>query len=285
MLSAKKNFSLIVSTLGRRDEVKALFESLLNQGPKEISFEVVLVDQNSDERLLPIVDSYTQKISIVYLNSAKGLSKGRNVGIKHASGEFICFPDDDCEYKPGFLSRLVEAFSKYKDYDVIVGRTVDRDGNPSMGAFDDFAHELTPKGIWRNHNSVSLFFRKYVIDTIKGFDENLGIGAYWGSGAETDVVIRAMKAGFKFYYDPSLEVYHPAEGYLAPEKRLVRNRRYGRGVGGLLKKHQDFFGIMDKIKVFVGPLLRVVVRPGLLEKRVWWQNFIGRLEGYFSYGK
>ncbi len=46
-------FSLIVATLGRTDELIAFLESLVAQS--ERNFEVIVVDQNPDERLEPVI--------------------------------------------------------------------------------------------------------------------------------------------------------------------------------------------------------------------------------------
>ena len=49
-------FSLIVATFGRTEEMRNLLLSLASQ--TEPDFEVVVVDQNSDERLVPILAAF-----------------------------------------------------------------------------------------------------------------------------------------------------------------------------------------------------------------------------------
>ena len=72
-------------------------------------FECIIVDQNETDMLLPIVDKYASKFSVVYIRSSiKGLSKNRNIGVNRALGN--AFPDDDCEYLPNTLEVMSSLF-------------------------------------------------------------------------------------------------------------------------------------------------------------------------------
>ena len=49
-------FTLILATLGRSDEVRRMLESLKRQSYQD--FEVVLIDQNSDNRVFKLYKEY-----------------------------------------------------------------------------------------------------------------------------------------------------------------------------------------------------------------------------------
>jgi len=96
-------FSLVVATLGRDTELKRLFESLKIQDYKD--FEVVVVDQNKDDRVKKIVDEYKEIFDIKHHQvDFVGIGKARDYGIKHSGGQIIAIPDDDCTYNPDVLS-------------------------------------------------------------------------------------------------------------------------------------------------------------------------------------
>ena len=65
-------FSLITATLGRREELITLMESLCSQDFKD--FEFILVDQNTDGRLDDVVAQFADKINLTHIKSdIKGL--------------------------------------------------------------------------------------------------------------------------------------------------------------------------------------------------------------------
>ncbi|MPN49512.1 hypothetical protein SDC9_197133 [bioreactor metagenome] len=69
-----------------------------------------MVDQNPDDRLLPILGDYENLFPVRRFRSAPGLSRARNVGLEQITGEVIAFPDDDCTYPPGILRSVADAF-------------------------------------------------------------------------------------------------------------------------------------------------------------------------------
>ncbi|UVQ02382.1 glycosyltransferase family 2 protein [Bacteroides fragilis] len=97
-MSSQYFFSLIVCTVGRSQDI--LEQLLISLTIQEYSdFEIILVDQNLDDRLISLVEKYSNSLNIVHYRSIiKGLSANRNIGIKIAKGNIICFPDDDCFY-------------------------------------------------------------------------------------------------------------------------------------------------------------------------------------------
>ena len=90
------HFCFVLATVGRVQEVGAFLDSLTRQTFGD--FSVVLVDQNADGRLDALMADYANRLSIKRVASAPGLSKARNVGLAHARGDVIGFPDDDCVY-------------------------------------------------------------------------------------------------------------------------------------------------------------------------------------------
>src|SRR5215472_5711239 len=96
-------FSLIIATLNRVDEIDHLLQSLEAQTFKD--FEVMVVDQNPDDRLQSVLQSHPV-LSFRHLRSAPGLSKARNVGLPHAKDDIIAFPDDDCWYPVQLLADI-----------------------------------------------------------------------------------------------------------------------------------------------------------------------------------
>jgi glycosyltransferase involved in cell wall biosynthesis len=84
-------FSLVVATLGRDADIAALLDTLLAQG--RLDFEVILVDQNDDDRLGPIEAAYASRVTLRRLRSSvRNANHARNLGLRHARGEIVTFP-------------------------------------------------------------------------------------------------------------------------------------------------------------------------------------------------
>ena len=62
-------FSLVLATKNRVNEVERFLRSLTTQTHE--NFELVLVDQNPDDRLLELVKSYGQKFPIIHLKQSQ----------------------------------------------------------------------------------------------------------------------------------------------------------------------------------------------------------------------
>ncbi|MDB5410900.1 MAG: glycosyl transferase family 2 [Rhodospirillales bacterium] len=277
-------FSLVCATLGRTGELARLFESLAQQTCK--SFELILVDQNDDDRLLPLVVAYRSKLKIEHLRMAtKGLSRARNSALPLVTGEIVAFPDDDCWYPPNVLERVRQFLEVRPDVGVLTGKSTDARGEP-VGRWDSEAGSVTRANVWTRGISFAMFFRVDAIRQIGSFDPEIGVGSGtpFGSGEETDFLIRVMDAGFHPYYDPSFVIHHPSKQYTAGG--VARAFSYGAGMGYVLRRRR--FSARQTGRLIVRPLVGaalflVLGRPE--RSRYQWSTFCGRSWGYLSAGR
>jgi glycosyltransferase involved in cell wall biosynthesis len=230
-------FSLVLATVGRVGEVERFLRSLDSQTHRE--FELVVVDQNEDERLSPILTTYKQRFPILHLKAEPGLSRARNVGLRHLTGEVVTFPDDDCWYPPELLERIARILCDCPRLDGLTGRMIDEHGRSGTARFDKRPGLLAQANVWQRATSITLFLRRGVIEAVGDFDETLGIGAgtFWGGGEDIDYALRAVEAGFKVYYRPDVLVFHPSPP--VPDYSTLADRafRYGAGIGRVWRKH------------------------------------------------
>jgi glycosyltransferase involved in cell wall biosynthesis len=276
-------FSLIVATVDRTDEIRGLLDSLSKQVYK--NFEVIVIDQNKDDRLKPVLDNYQKNIEIIHLRSEKGLSRARNVGLSTAHGEIVAFPDDDCTYPVDLLARIADWMKKNTSYAGLSGRSVDKSGNESVGQFDQRAGEINEFNIWRRMTSIGLFVRIDILGNDCRFDETLGVGAgtEWGAAEDIDFPLQLMAKGARLYYDPSIEIIHPGVTPMYDKNAFIRGRNYGGGMARVVKKHNYPLGF--KMKILIRPLGGVVLSAimGRLGKaRFHWNVLGGRFKGLFE---
>jgi hypothetical protein len=115
-------FTLIVATRGRTSELSELFDSLAAQGRGPGALEVIVVDQNGDDRLAPVIEGHAGRLTLRWIRSAvANACHARNLGLAAARGAVVAFPDDDCTYPPGVLDRVEAAFGADPGLAVLTG--------------------------------------------------------------------------------------------------------------------------------------------------------------------
>jgi glycosyltransferase involved in cell wall biosynthesis len=277
-----QSVSLIVATRWRTVEIRRLLDSLLAQTYKV--FEVIVVDQNEDDRLTPLLQDYCPRLAIKHVRSqTRGRAAGCNVGLRISSGDIVGFPDDDCWYAPNLLRRIVDVFEEHPEWGGVSGCEASTEEVVSNHRFDQVAGEVSQQNIWRRHISFSVFFRTADLAGLF-YDERLGTGAgtIWGSGEETDFLLRFIKRGARVQYEPSLMVYHPdwGQGPYTMEA-IAKARRYGMGMGRILQAHR--FSMALTLKCLYRPFLggAYTFLTGRPKKALYhWSIFVGRTAGW-----
>lgn len=278
----KVKFSLIMSTLGRTLEVERFLTCLNAQTYR--NFELIVIDQNKDDRLISILKTYINAFTIVHLHSKKGVCKGRNVGLEHSDGGLVGFPDDDCWYPPELLQRVSDELAKVPRLDGLSVRVINQDGQALFGSRKAVrkAGLVDAYSIWLQMMTSTLFVRRKITTAVKGFDEQLGPGAptIYQSGDDTEYVLRMLKAGFKIYYDPEITVYHPDTRNVYSEAAIKKAYFYGCGAGRVLVIHG--YPLWYKCNVLIRPLGGALISAAGLKfrkSRFHCNTFSGRLRG------
>jgi hypothetical protein len=80
------------------------------------------------------------------------------------------------------------------------------------------------------------------------FDPEIGIGAStpWQSCEGQDIMLRALSQQLNGYYDPSIYGYHDSFDIEAESGIQGNGRKYGRGVGYVLRGHR--YGFFSALK-------------------------------------
>lgn len=279
----QEKISLIVATICRATEVQRLLNSIKDQ--KDRNLELIIVDQNDDNRLVPIIDTVSDQLYVKHLRSAKGLSLARNVGLRQSSGDIIAFPDDDCWYPPNLLSKVRTYFSQLSELDGLTGRAASETGARVGGHWLPDPGPVTKNRVWNQAISYTIFLRRSIIDRVGDFDVDLGVGSNgkWMSGEETDYLLRAIAYGFNIHYYPSIIVRHPMRDENKSYSDIKRTRGYARGMGYVMRKHR--YPISSLVAHTIKSLLGSASAMLLLSPRkaqVRWVRALGRWEGWFG---
>ena len=277
-------FDIIVPTVGRVDPVDRLLASVAAQTYR--AFQLIVVDQNRDERLVPVLDRYRQDMTIVRLTSSElGASRARNAGLEAMEGQLVAFADDDCWYPRDLLAQVEERLRTNPTWDGVTGRVVDEHFRPSVARWNKHAAQVSRANVWTSGVAVSIFLRARVAQAVGPFDESLGVGAGtpWGSGEETDYLLRTLEHGFTLQFDPALVVFHEQTRKDASPETIAAGRSYGMGMGRVLRKHGYpwWSGAYHAARSFGGAAIELG-RGHSGEARFHWGVGRGRARGWLA---
>ena len=270
-------FDLVVATVDRTDDLGSLLSSLDAQTHR--AFRVVVGDQNDDDRLERVLAGHAG-LDVLRLRAPRGLSRARNAALPSLTADVVAFPDDDCVYAPDLLARVAERFAADPGLDGLAGRPVAADGR-TAGRWPSRAQRIRPETVFHTAISHTIFLRLSVVGRVGGFDERLGLGSGtpWSSGEEIDFLVRALHAGARIEYDPSLVVTHPVKAP-SPDELVKLGRRDGGSLGYVLAANRYPAGTI--LRLLVRPLVAAVAFAVLLDgtrARFQLATLGGRLRG------
>jgi glycosyltransferase involved in cell wall biosynthesis len=251
-------FDLVVATIGRVDELAELLDSLERQ--THTNFRVLVVDQNGDDRLDGVLAAHGS-LELERLRAPSGLSRARNLALPLLRADVIAFPDDDCVYPDDLLERVAARLTP--NLDGVTGREPWWSAGPAI---------LTRENLWNRAISFTIFLRREVVHRVGEFDESLGLPS--SSGEEIDYLIRALDAGARLEYDPSLVVLHPRKQI----DLAAVGARDGASIGYILRKHRYPAGVVARM--LVRPLGGALLNRGRTRFHV--ATLRGRLRGYLQ---
>jgi glycosyltransferase involved in cell wall biosynthesis len=276
---------LLVSTVRRREEVERLMASLASQSYR--NFRAIILDQNDDDRLDPIVDRYREAFPLERIRvPPEGKSRAVNQGLDLSTADVVGFPDDDCWYPPGLLERVVGTLDAHPEWHGLSGRSTDEEDRPTQLRWDPVAGPVTPRNLFRRSIAFTAFYRHDVIAVVGRFDESFGnriapSGEIIGASDDSDYLLRALAAGFTHRYDPSAVVYHGSYSpHVLDGATMRKSYSYGIDHTRLLKKHgyPRWFILWRATQLLAAvPLFMLKGGPG--PARFYWAMAKGRFRG------
>ncbi|WP_203425169.1 glycosyltransferase family A protein [Sinorhizobium sp. BG8] len=274
--------SMVVATLGRSGELEPLLASLAAQRRRD--FELIVVDQNRDDRLVSVLAGWRDDFEIVHIRTPlPGVCRARNLGATKARGEWLLFPDDDCWYPDDFMARL-DSLRKEHSADFYCGRAVNLSGETIMGNFSRIPAAIVRANVWTTLIEWMLLVRSSAFLAAGGFDEQIGPGSGtpWGAYEVQDLALSLLSTGAKGFYDPALTGFHPDDisDRTSPES-IAKMRTYSSGLGYVMRKHG--FGVASYLPRLLRPLAGVAVygltgRTGMAQRSL--EIFRGRWSGW-----
>jgi glycosyltransferase involved in cell wall biosynthesis len=283
-MPATFRFSIVISTLGRSSEIGQLLSCLASHN----ALEIIIVDQNSDDRLKTTVSKHQSPNMIKHIRvpGTRGASRGRNRGWQESRASYVVFADDDCWYPAGLFDRVEQVFEE-TGADIVCGRATDDNGRSINGRYEARRQWIDRDNVWTTSIEWMMFFRREVLEPLNGYDETIGVGAEtpWQAAEGQDILLRALSKGYRCFFDPTICGHH-AELDVALLSDTMRRKAlgYARGMGFVLRKHG--YGVASLAK-WVGRPVGAALLYALKQqpRRALYYVIVarGRLEGFLGY--
>ncbi|MGQ9732771.1 MAG: glycosyltransferase family 2 protein [Candidatus Zipacnadales bacterium] len=224
----RSSTSLVIVSYNKRPYTALCLESLLKGEPRPD--EIIVVDNGSTDGSV----SYLQEVYPALAKTAGvrfqllcndrnvGACTARNQGLKHVSGRYVGFLDNDTAIRTkAWLAILSNTLESERDAGIVgpklvfpfppyniehAGAAISPNGRPMyLGRGCD---RLDPAYAQRREVqcliSAAWLVKREVIETIGDFDEVFNPAQF----EDFDFCYRARQRGFRVYYEPAAELYH-----------------------------------------------------------------------------
>lgn len=196
--------SIILTTYNRAKLLPRAIESVLTQSDKD--FELIIVDDASTDGTQKVIGKYAKKDSRIvplYLQENHGSdSYPKNIAIKMAKGDYICFLDDDDMYRIDAV-KILRKYLENSGADAVYGDYLNNtlEGKKEIGWSMDFNPGMLAKMNFISMGVIML--KRSAVMEVGGFDETIPKFKDW------NLWLRMQKRGFKFMHVPIivLEVF------------------------------------------------------------------------------
>ncbi len=211
-------FSVIVPTRNRRVSLERCLGSLARQTVPRADFEVIVVDDGSDEDTAGWLSASMMPIELVTVRvDHGGPGAARNAGAARAAGDYLAFTEDDVVVAPDWLERAGEHLDR-ENVDILEGET-------RLEGTERSTRRAEPIPL-PSFIPCNLFVRRAVFERIGGYDAayfDSRTGLYFREDA--DFGFAALEQGASHVIDRAVIVEHPAQ-FIAVGSCLRHARRY-----------------------------------------------------------
>lgn len=267
----KRLVSIIIIFFNAEKFFEEAIESILAQTYD--NWELLLADDGSTDRSTAIAQKYAQQYpeKVRYLehegHQNRGMSATRNLGIRHAKGEYIAFLDADDVWLPYKLEQQVAIMESHPEAGMVYGRSIywnswtgnpedmERDYTPELGVPSDTLFNpptlLTlcyPLGKGTPPPPSDILLRREVVERIGGFEEG-------------------FRGQYQLYEDQAFfaKLYLNASVFAA-DKNWVKYRLHPDSCGSVVNKAGKYHTVRQ---FYLNWLEKYLSAQGIQDAQVW----------------
>lgn len=252
----------------------------------DINAEIIVVDNQSNDDSCQMVKTLFPEVILIENKENYGFSKGNNIGVSKAKGEYLCILNPDTVVAEDTFKALLD-FAQSKPKLGIVGcKLIDGIGHYLPESKRNVPTPLISiKKIFGNSNSyyathlgedetgevavlvgAFMFLKRAVYNEVNGFDED-----YFMYGDDMDLSFRIQKSGYLNYYNPTTTIIHyKGESTL---KDRVYAKRFNEAMQIFFKKHFKPNPIYNAL-IWLGIKGVILLNPQKKQKKTVVKNYV-----------
>ena len=166
--------SICIATYNGKKYIQEQISSILPQLSKED--EIIISDDGSKDNTLAIIQTFNDSRIKIFHNTKKhGVVPNFENALKHATGNYIFFSDQDDIWTPNKVERCINAL---QTHDLVIHNSLIMDGEGNVSYIDFFSTRKSQKGYWRNLYKNSyvgscMAFRKELLPHVLPFPKHI----------------------------------------------------------------------------------------------------------------
>lgn len=181
--------SIITVCLNSKESIEQTIQSVISQ--KDESVEYIIIDGNSTDGTLKIIEQYKEAIDILVSEPDEGIYDAMNKGISLATGEVIGIINSDDWYEQGALDNVRKCFQKY-NADLVYGKLNLIDEKKEAELF--IPSDINKLRYIMEIPHPTVFIKKSIYNEFGGFSTKYNIAS------DYELMLRLYVHGVKFVF-------------------------------------------------------------------------------------
>ena len=268
--------SALLVTRNEQDYIEQAMLSLINQTYPKSKYEIVVIDGESTDKTLQIVNSLIEQYRTfdfdirIISNPKRILAAGWNLGIKNAKGDYVVRIDAHAVASQNFIEKSVETMMAAQDAVCVGGKLTTK----SLGGDENVVSLVlsSPFGVGNSSFRVSDtagyadtavygLYKKEIFNQVGFFNEQ------YVRNQDIELHSRITVAGGKFYFNPEISsVYYSR----TTVKKMVK-QAFGNGKWNmvLLKNQNSALSLRHLVPFAFVLFLAASTSLGFFNKFIW----------------
>lgn len=205
--------SVVIPTYSRNATLKRAIECVLAQTHSNL--EIIVVDDNpadsewrkSNEAMM---QEYADNPRVNYVQNERNMGGGltRNEGIRRAAGKYVSFLDDDDEYMPERIEKMLRVFEETQNEKLALvychAKFINKDGSSTYSDKRNFHGNCLYEAMEQNCIAATSqwMVKKEALDRVGGFPDV-------PCKQDSQTILRLLKAGYEVdVVEEDLSIYH-----------------------------------------------------------------------------